>query len=432
MKSLFTVFFLIAVVWASGGVVKLNYASAPIDNPLKGLVPYAGDWDGFPHSMEFSYIALSAMVVGEGRYDWRPMEEKLDAISGRGHQAIFRIFLEYPEQASGVPAYLGMDVPDYGSPALADCLKGFIAAFGGKYDGDPRIGFLTAGLLGKWGEWHTYPEEERWAGKELQALVMDAYEKAFKKTPVLLRYPVGESDKDAANGQRPFGYHDDSFAWGTLESDNVDEAWHYMNLKRKAGPGALQKWRMQPIGGEIRPEAWGAVFDPKPANERIQDFAKCVEATHVSWLMDSGMFNEKHRSDERVARAKLDLQKMGYEFYVASAKWEQTDNKLRVSIQIENKGVAPFYAAWPIEWTLIGTGAVTVGEEDLRHILPDEIATRSQVIDLKGIVPGSYHLAVRVPNALSNGRPVRFANETQDKHRDGWLSLAEVQIPMAE
>ena len=224
-----------------------------------------------------------------------------------GHQAIFRVFLEYPEQASGVPAYLGMEVPDYGSPALADCLKGFIAAFGKRYDGDARIGFLTAGLLGKWGEWHTFPEAERWAGKALQGLVLDAYEEAFRKTPVLLRYPVGVSERDAGNALRPFGYHDDSFAWGTLESDLPDESWHYMSLKRKAGPEAVSKWRRHPIGGEIRPEAWGVVFDPKPADVRVQDFAKCVEVTHVSWLMDSGLFNEEHRTEARVARAKREL-----------------------------------------------------------------------------------------------------------------------------
>ena len=26
-----------------------------------------------------------------------------------------------------------------------------------RYDGDPRIGFVQLGLLGFWGEWHTYP-----------------------------------------------------------------------------------------------------------------------------------------------------------------------------------------------------------------------------------------------------------------------------------
>jgi len=37
--------------------VRLVPALSPVDNPLKGLVPYANPKPGrFPHSMEFTYI----------------------------------------------------------------------------------------------------------------------------------------------------------------------------------------------------------------------------------------------------------------------------------------------------------------------------------------------------------------------------------------
>ena len=52
---------------AAGTTVRqlLEYAPAPVDNPLKGLVPYAGDKrDLFPHSLEFNYLPLSALVIG--------------------------------------------------------------------------------------------------------------------------------------------------------------------------------------------------------------------------------------------------------------------------------------------------------------------------------------------------------------------------------
>ena len=43
--------------------VPLEYAPAPVDNPLKGLVPYEADVRTlFPHSLEFNYLAYSAMV----------------------------------------------------------------------------------------------------------------------------------------------------------------------------------------------------------------------------------------------------------------------------------------------------------------------------------------------------------------------------------
>ena len=47
--------------------LSLDYAPAPVDNPLKGLVPYQGDVrQYFPHSLEFNYLPYSALVKGYG------------------------------------------------------------------------------------------------------------------------------------------------------------------------------------------------------------------------------------------------------------------------------------------------------------------------------------------------------------------------------
>lgn len=73
-------------------------------------------------------------------------------------------------------------------------------------NGDPRIGFVTAGLLGLWGEWHTHPRPDLFADLEGQREVLDTFEAAFTTTPILLRYPAGEQDaRLAANADRPFG-----------------------------------------------------------------------------------------------------------------------------------------------------------------------------------------------------------------------------------
>ena len=233
----------------------LEYAPAVVDNPLKGLVPYAGDWrDRFPHSMEFSYLPLSALVIGHAKYDWTPMENLLDGIAARGHQAVFRIYLEYPGKSDGIPAFLvkeGLKVfryqntntqpfpptesltPDYQDLSLRKTLIAFIAALGRKYDGDPRIGFITAGLLGTWGEWHDYPRNELFADKAVQREVLDAYEAAFKTTRILVRYPAGENHAvQTANTARRLGYHDDSFAWSTLETGKKEDSWFFLSLLR--------------------------------------------------------------------------------------------------------------------------------------------------------------------------------------------------------
>ncbi|MGI9244240.1 MAG: DUF4832 domain-containing protein [Verrucomicrobiales bacterium] len=418
--------------------VKLSFSPAPAANPLKGLVPYVGDRGAgaFPHSMEFSYVALSDLVVAERRYTWAALEAILDQVAARRHQAVLRVYVEYPEKPSAVPGYLGMEGdPDYEDPRLRACLREFIAAFGEKYDGDVRVGFLTAGLLGKWGEWHTWPDADRWASREVQVEVLDAYEAAFKQTPVLLRYPVGDGVRDAANTRRPFGYHDDSFAWGTLDTGREEDFWFYIPALKKAGQAALEKWKSHPIGGEIRPEAWGICFDERPADPQVQDFAKCVDETHISWLMDSGMFSEKWITAERRERAEAQVRRMGYEFFVPAASSQLRDGSVELAVSIENRGVAPFYANWPIEWGLLdGQGAELLravdGEGRLSGILPGaEAVRRAGRIPLEGLPAGRYVVAMRVANPMPSGLPLRFANETQDQHLPGWLSLMEVQVP---
>ncbi len=432
----------------------LQYAPAPVDNPLKGLVPYQGDKrDRFPHSLEFNYLPYSALVKGYDEFDWRPLEKMLDEIAARGHQAVFRVFLEYPKKRGVIPEFLIRDglkvhqyvntntqplppaeveTPNYEDKNLRRSLKNFIAALGKKYDGDPRIGFITAGLLGTWGEWHTHPRSELFASKTVQQEVMDAYEAAFKVTPVLLRYPAGDNDRSKAkNAHRRFGYHDDSFAWATLETGKKGDSWFYMSLLKAAGPEAEAKWKTQPIGGEIRPEAWGAVFDEHPADKRIQNFRQCVEATHVTWLMDSGMFS-KGQKPERIERAKEEVRRMGYELHAPAVTIGPiADGTLKVSLEIENRGVAPFYYDWKPEYGLLADGRVVktfAGSGRLTGLLPgDRPRVWTDTLEIRGIKSGAYTLAVRVPNPLPTGKPLVFANATADA-ATGWLALGEVQI----
>lgn len=428
----------------------LAYAPAPVDNPLKGLVPYAGDWkDRFPHSMEFGYLPLSALVAAPDQYDWTPLEKLLDDCSDRGHQVVFRLYLEYPGKKDGIPAYLineGLKVhryqdksadrpvdnitPDYDDIRLRTMLKRFIAAFGKKYDGDPRIGFLTAGLLGHWGEWHTYPRGELFASKAVQTEVMDAYEAAFRITPVLLRYPSGPIDGSRApNASRPFGYHDDSFAWATLDTGRKGDDWFYMPALKAAGRKAVDKWKSEPIGGEIRPEAWGKVFDERPALKEIQNFRRCVDETHASWLLDSGMFRRGQPRDRR-KRAEEEVRHMGYEFYVPAVTIEETSpGKVRVVLELENRGVAPFYYDWPAELGLMaGRKVVKTWKSTgkLTRLLPGDGARKwVDTLEMSGVETGPRKLAMRVPNPLPRGNAVRFANKSQDEDIPGWLTLGE-------
>ena len=441
---------------AADTVHLLESAPAPIDNPLKGLVPYSGAVRGsFPHALEFNTLPYSALVKGYDDFDWQPLEALLDDIASRGHQAVLRIYLEYPGRTGVIPEFLIKDglkihaylntntdpfppalveTPDYEDQNLRRSLQSFIHAFGRKYDGDPRLGFVTAGLLGTWGEWHTYPRSELFASKAVQIEVMEAYEAAFKLTPVLLRYPAGDDTfQKAKNADRPFGYHDDSFAWATLHTGKDGDEWFFMTALAAAGPDAESKWKTEPIGGEIRPEAWGKVFDARPGDPAIQDIRTCVETTHASWLLDSGMF-ETQPDGDRVRRAEALVRGMGYDFHCPKVIiGAVAAGTVAVRLEIVNRGVAPFYSDWKGEWGLLSDGRVARTAEcsgTLTGLLPgDEPRVWTGSLDVHGVSAGTYTLAVRVANPLPMGKPLRFANATQDADAPGWLSLGTVQIP---
>ena len=439
---------------------QFKYTPAPVDNPIKGLVPYVTgmpwldphlsdqekteyfkkyDAEVFPHSMEFHYFALKDLMTGDNQFDWSELEKWLGQSSARGCQLTFRVYLEYPSQESGVPKFLtdqGLKItkwkhdghdqfaPDYNDPKLQKAVDQFLVALGKKYDGDPRIGCITMGILGHWGEWHSYPRDDLFASKEYQKHVMDQFAKNFTKTKVLMRYPAGDDDyHHAKNSDSDFGYHDDSFAFATVKTGKEDDSWFFLAAMDQAG--TLDAWKTRMIGGEIRPEVWGCIFDEKSCAPAGQEFDKCVQQTHATWLMDTGMFGEGKGKEtpERIANAKKAVAKMGYELHIKSITVKQGGEE--VSFEIENRGVAPFYYDWPAKIGVIGKGGLIQGELDgpigLPSILPGAAKTIQVELHGREFKEGD-RIAIRVPNPMKGGKPLRFANATTEIEGELWVA----------
>jgi len=236
---------------------------------------------------------------------------------------------------------------------------------------------------------------------------MESYAKAFSETKILLRYPAGpKTFWHAENHQRPFGYHDDSFGWATLDTGKEEDSWFFEPAMRAAG--ASEKWKRYPIGGEIRPELWRRSFTSE-RHPRDQGFVDGVERLHVTWLLDSGLFDASIPMDaERRDTAIREVARMGYEFHVSEVNWKQDT----LSLTVENRGVAPSYYHWPIEIEVGGKLRKT--DWKLSGILPGKPRTWSVGIAEKGEV------RIRIPNPMAGGKPVRFANRNQGKE---WLVI---------
>lgn len=413
---------------------QLQYRPGPPDNPLKGFMPFKGVYIA-PHSMEWWYIPLRDLMDGPDSYTFETgLEPILDEIASRGHQAVFRIYLEYPGRETGVPQFLideglkfhdytefgGGKEPDYHDPRLIDTLEKFIREFGRRYDGDPRIGFITCGLIGHWGEWHTYPDEERMPSVEDQNRLFRAYDEAFNQTRILARYPTS-GDVAKMN----IGFHDDSFAFSTLPT----VWWNFMSLMKKAG--AEDKWMTEPIGGELRPEIQLTLWDETPS-EKAEDFDECVNQTHASWLIAHQVFANLMPGSARLERAMEGARKLGYDLFVSGVEASVTGEAFELKVEIENKGVAPFYYNWTVQLAVADDTNTIVSQWDtgwkLTEVLPGapvEWTDRSSNFVRE---PGTYTLLMRVVNPLKQGKAFRFANEEQDGTLEGWLSLGTFEL----
>ena len=414
------------------------------ENPLRGFVPYSSTKqtdDTFPHSMEWFYLPLSAVVTGPDTYDWTAVERQLTAIAARSHQAIFRFYLDYPKRPSGIPAYLlaaGLKTfpyanagnaasptpsvsPDYRDPRLFDCLVRFIHAFGARYDGDARIAYLTAGLYGFWGEWHVldHPlagEPSGWSIRQQDKdALLRAYVESVHRTPVLVRVPDVTEDRDLL---AHFGFHDDSF----LQDTFGPERWHFWAKVGEAGVASF--WQAHPMGGEIYPELQSGLFDAWP-NRHGQPAVLSISATHATWMLDSDLFTAVQTPAEH-ANALRAERMLGYTFYCR--EWQLTRNKdgsATITARVENRGIAPMYYAWPVEAEALDANGKIVAQSTADWPLPELLPGRTAVwsISFNALPTTANTVLVRIANPMPGGHPIAFANAEMATVLPGWLTL---------
>jgi hypothetical protein len=366
------------------------------NNPLKGFMTsylWGEPVSDFADQMEFLYLPMSELWNEDGETLDAGLEPYLVAAETRGHHAVLRVYIDYPSKDLGLPDYLMSTVPcspytehgggcspDYDHPDLLSAMLGLISAMGERYDGDIRLGFLQVGLLGFWGEWHTYPHTDWFPSEETQAAVLNAYDSAFLQTQMQVR-------RAAANSvELRIGFHDDSFAYSTIGA----EGWFFVPGLESAG--ASERWKEVSIGGELRPELQSFVFEEDyQTGPFAQDMEECINATHASYLLNYHAFNggEQGYLGSARTRAENAAIHLGYQFEIqaaaASVSGLQEDTvEVEISIDLSQTGVAPFYYPLFLELKSDALTSAVQDDEDLRTLLPGQ--SRTLTVEL-GRVP---------------------------------------------
>ena len=419
-------------------------------NPLKGMLAYDFSDYSFPHSLEWFYLPVSDVQQSLTSYDWTALERKLNAIAGRGHQAVFRFYYDYPGEPTGIPQFVRDNhltlrpynepdalggsglCPDYGNEFFVQSMEAFIAAFGDRYDGDGRIGYITIGLLGFWGEWHNWPyDEDTSDGKPDWSVptstfrrVLDAFQSAFSVTKICVREPKG----GISYSGRHVGFHDDSFAYATLSQASGGQSWSFWQKMKNAG--LSQVWQTEAIGGEIYPPLQNVLF--AGGSGECQDWNRCVSETHPTWMLCEQIKYYNGQTRQKAIDASV---QMGYDLQVTASYFDDittADPWFPLTIQMRNIGVAPFYYGpdlWPVVVAVRQNGTVvdqTVTPWDLRTVAADEQIVTFDYTWHRQFPQGTYEVCIKVQNPLPNGNVLGFANARQEN--SGWLPVGSFTV----
>ena len=324
--------------------------------PMTGIVFWQGQYQNKiqdASSLEFSYMLFDKVVDDSGTYDWSYVENKLNDIASRHHQAIFRFRYVYVGEETSVPAYIkalpdyheteGISegqttwFPDWTNQELKDFTLEFYTKFAARYDNDLRIAFLEVGF-GLWAEYHIYdgPFElgVTFPSKAFQEAFFYHMDTTFVVTPFMISIDAA-SDKYSPFEEKPelkdlhFGLFDDSFMHETFgqPGEYNTESWKFFGTDR---------YKTNPAGGEF---SYYTEYDQRhvldyPDGPYGKPFEFFANDFHITFII--GNDQALYQTPERIKQASMAA---GYLFKVTSFLSKQDSSV----VNIKNVGVAPCY-----------------------------------------------------------------------------------------
>lgn len=347
---------------ASGPVVRDGWVTVfprefqgAINNPLKGFREYKEHGYGL---LVRRYIGWNELEVSANDTVDRIIAytNKITTIKGKRFEdlnvkLVPRVYLDWEGRPGRQYWPADLHTFDYDSPTFHERLRAFVAKLGQAWDEDPRIFAIQMGLIGYFGE-HHHPAPTAYQRR----LLAEAFQKAFKNKPVLVRHT------DPEFMQAGFGIYYDTFGTLTREPPSGPKSqfpWQVTHIYRDV-------WKHAPIEGEVEynwqkregsnpTETFG--FTPNetltvPAYRRYMiDKIRRYHASYLGWI------SRYDDSDSEVLGGAAELQKaFGYRFVLQSVTYPlevQPGQRLVVKFSVRNTGSAPFYLDWPVAVALL-------------------------------------------------------------------------------
>ncbi|MCX8038674.1 MAG: DUF4832 domain-containing protein [Candidatus Sumerlaeia bacterium] len=421
-----------------------------LNNPLKGFRAYKKNGYGL---LERKYIKWNEIEVCADDTVERIIAHtnRITVVQGKRFEALNvklvpRVYLDWNGTSGKQYWPADLHTFDYDSPAFQQRLRRLVEKLGLAWDEDPRIFAVQMGLIGYWGEHHNpAPTAAQ------RRLLTDAFQKAFKNKPVLVRHT------DPEFMQAGFGIYYDTF--GTLTREPPTQ-WQEQ-FPHQATYVYRDIWKRAPIEGEVEynwqqrdsakpQETFGRTPDETmkvPAYRRYMiDKIRRYHASYLGWI--SGYTD----TDAEVLAGAAELQQaFGYRYVLEAAAYPltvQPGQTLTVKLTVRNTGSAPFYLDWPVAVGLLDPAtrkpvwSAPLEGVDIRKWLPGEdwdsgaFAYRRPAVPYhdegravmpQHIKPGQYILGLAMLDRQGGMMPsARFA--IVNYFRGGWHPLGFIGV----
>lgn len=338
-----------------------------------------------------------------GVYNYAFIEEVLEKARSHGQEVMFRLMAHSTRACDDVPEWLkslvdcperpdGMRVKDSPTdPLFVDLFLDAVKAFGERFDSDPVLYAVDISLPGSWGEGYKlelYPDN-------IMIRIADAYMEAFPTTQ-LMTQSIRPNIIDHVGKTRSIGWRGDGVGQPDHMKNTYPERLKLFPDNWKSGPVSCESyWWLC----EWKRQGW--------------DIDEIIETT-LSWHMSS--FNPKSMPIPYEWQDKIEnwIAKMGYHFTIKSVDIpDEVKSGARVSITVENVGVAPIYENIPFVVRLSRGGEYYdfPVDADVREWLPGT-HTATATLDFEGKnLAGEYALTVGFADA--SGREFFLATDAE-------------------
>ena len=401
-----------------------------------------GDYlDDFP-MLDHIYLRLawSFLEPEEGNFKWELLDDVIDRWTAHGKKVSFRITCK--ETNKNLPFATPKWVfdagakftwvkdcvePEYGDSIFLEKLENFHRAFAEHYDSRDDVIYVDIGSYGDWGEGHTVPSSGKDWPVEVIKKHIDIYLRCYKNTQIVISDDVvGSRDSGTDEEKREIldyiidngiSIRDDGisvqwfaerFGFNTLRSEEIyDRAWRKF-------PTVLELEHYQSTLNS------GWYLDGWP-------FLASVQGSHATYAGFHG-FARKWLAENPEMAVMLG-NAVGYWYFVYGIDMpEKSPNEFSVKLYVENKGAAPSYKNYKLDFILRGDGSEYVCNADKfcsSEIMPHTITPREH--QLKFDAPaGNYKLYIRMYN--DSNRTIELGMSNEYRYSDGSYYINDIVI----